>query len=422
MAMWMPYQSLHRQYVYLVLISMLVLIPLVCGGKIPYCSPPGKHMFQKGRCVDCPKCVPGQFFNKTKEITVDRVFGSLDCYPCQECPAGKYSNDRRWDEYDGYTCYFHKDCGKRGRVVKTAGTNRTNTVCGECREGYISEDWPILDDNSYCYPCTAKDKNKSACQDFIPSMLTATPFIPANPVNPDEPVNPDDPTAQGTPPENRSEGISMQAVLAVCLIVILLSVIACCLCYRRKQEGNLDTKKGLLAGHDMESDGPKAFSSISTGVSVATTSTDVSADMKSLTKEERQTASSTRLQNDDRYVSAVGNADTRPGQHLRQDKMRSLMFSLGLKQVQIDEVGEGHLISYLNKFIQCKGKEATLLSLNDALIKHEFNVELDALIIELRKKPNNGSVQDSTAAEQTSSSQMINKDLADGLICQDLRF
>ncbi|XP_033743331.1 tumor necrosis factor receptor superfamily member EDAR-like [Pecten maximus] len=388
------------------LVLMLVL-PVVCGGEAPYCTP-GKQMYQDGRCVDCPECVPGQALNKTKEIETN-MFGSMECYPCEECPTGTYSNDRRKGSFDGYKCYIHKDCGRRGRVVEIPGTSRTNNVCGKCLEGYISEDWPILDENSYCYPCSAKDKKKSDCRNFVPTTTPSTTTVTSRFET--------KMTLENQEPYTDVSSIIIPLVLAAVVVVLVVIIMTAsiyrCRTNRKTPKENLDSEKGLLT--DVVIDSPSQFSSASTGMSsLRTTTTDASEDPADefvedsedkkcptdeikeisdyrnvrLTDDEMCNAKAIRLQNDDCYVHGVGNADMSPD----EKKIKNLARSLGLPETQIDELIENkdsHLIAFLNKFIQRKGKEATLFVLYNVLVKHAAEPELKALVEILRNNASN---------------------------------
>ncbi|XP_069130417.1 tumor necrosis factor receptor superfamily member 21-like isoform X2 [Argopecten irradians] len=318
-------------------VVLMLMLPSIgyCGRAI-YCNK-GRQMYQDGMCVDCPECVPGQQLNRTKELNTN-VFGALECYPCMECPVGTYSDDHKKDFINGYKCYIHKDCSRRGRVVDIPGTNRTNNVCGKCIEGYVSEDWPSLDKNSYCYPCSLKDRDKSECRGSIP-------------------------TAALTKARTTLSRPSTPAAKAV----------------KGNQVSSIETD-----GVPNTSTSP--FSSVSTGASTGTTTTDTSNDegaadeRNRLTDDEIDTASTIRLLTDDCYVHGVGNkASILPD----QKNVKNWAHSMGLDQPTIDELIEnqdGHPIAFLNKYIQKKGKRATLLVLYNALVKHKEEPELKVLV------------------------------------------
>lgn len=369
-------------------VVLMLMLPSIgyCGRAI-YCNK-GRQMYQDGMCVDCPECVPGQQLNRTKELNTN-VFGALECYPCMECPVGTYSDDHKKDFINGYKCYIHKDCSRRGRVVDIPGTNRTNNVCGKCIKGYVSEDWPSLDKNSYCYPCSLKDRDKSECRGSIPTAALTKARTTLS--------RPSTPAAKAVKGNQESDKrytsfiIPGGVVIAILIIVISLLGIYTFLQQRNKdkEKENTDSGEGLLSS--IETDGvpntsTSPFSSVSTGASTGTTTTDTSNDegaadeRNRLTDDEIDTASTIRLLTDDCYVHGVGNkASILPD----QKNVKNWAHSMGLDQPTIDELIEnqdGHPIAFLNKYIQKKGKRATLLVLYNALVKHKEEPELKVLV------------------------------------------
>lgn len=367
---------------------------------------PGLQIYKEGKCVDCPRCLPGQF-NIMENVQVN------ECSECDKCAEGKFSNYRETsDSFNGLFCETHKNCAKIGRHVKTVGTKDTNTVCDTCLSEYFSGDGDLFDfKTTICYPCSEHFEDKQECTNFrAPTAPTSTPG-PGTPARlkprPEADQEPDPDSGQTPRRDSKITTVDKNmpiwliilvvivvlVVLVAAILVLLLRMQQLPLCRPSDQTKTADPESGTgLLEVDGPSSGYSSQSSESSGATTKThipdTSTEIPDDSNGLTLslEEERTAESKRLKKDDEYIKAIGNANC----HFEDpcachDRYRSLLLSLKLSEANLDDVKRVHPVEFLHAFVQYKGKEATLLKLYKAFQKHKFQCELEVLVEKLRK-------------------------------------
>ncbi|KAK2850830.1 hypothetical protein Q5P01_007106 [Channa striata] len=143
----------------------VLAVPALCCRDKEYTTRDGQccPMCQEGTIVQrdctpqsgtrCAPCLSGTFMNQANGLT--KCFPCTLCNPVQglfEKQKCKAKTDTVCGVLSGYFCTSfsddetgcslaekHKDC-KRGQSIKESGTNRSDTVCEDCKPGYFSLD------------------------------------------------------------------------------------------------------------------------------------------------------------------------------------------------------------------------------------------------------------------------------------------
>ncbi|XP_063807271.1 tumor necrosis factor receptor superfamily member 19L isoform X2 [Pseudophryne corroboree] len=177
----------------------------------------GEYLDSSGQCVPCVRCPAGQ------EPDGFCGFGTGSGVRCRGCAPGTFSS-----RLDMSVCILHIQCDKRNRVQRSAGTARTDAVCGDCRTGYFSL---VSNSVSTCMACWLAAPDTVGCEGQR-TLRNRSPRTLEAEGKPD-PKSTLNSTRKGTREDSRTE----YAVLAIVPVFCMMGLSGIFLCNLLKKKG-----------------------------------------------------------------------------------------------------------------------------------------------------------------------------------------
>ncbi|KAJ8297834.1 hypothetical protein KUTeg_024365 [Tegillarca granosa] len=152
------------------LYMVIYVLELINVAESTYCKP-GRKRYNPviKRCQRCPdNCPNGQTMNTSSLLNISKDFGALDCYPCVQCPDGKYSNV----DTQGI-CLECDNCAKmENKTTSSECDGKRNAKCGECLPMFY--EIKVAIGFSYCVKCSKSSVNEPNCAKISSKIQSTT--------------------------------------------------------------------------------------------------------------------------------------------------------------------------------------------------------------------------------------------------------